>query len=167
MKNLYSKVMHELPPIYNNKSKILILGSIPSIKSRELNFYYAHTQNRFWKVMSKIFNIEINDDNNSKKHFLLNNNIALWDVIASCDIVGSSDSTIKNVKVNNINKIIQDSSIKAIFTTGKKAYDLYTKYCYPKTKIIANYLPSTSLANAKFSFDNLVLEYKIILKYLK
>lgn len=166
MKDKSSKVNHELSPIYNNNSKILILGSIPSPKSRNEKFYYAHPQNRFWKILSEIFDVEIKNDINLKKEFLLNNNIALWDVIKSCNIVGASDSTIKNIKINNLNMIIDNSNIKAVFTTGKKAYDLYMKYCYPKTQIKAIYLPSTSAANAKFNLGDLVNKYRIILKYL-
>lgn len=162
------KVNHELEPIYNKDSKILILGSIPSPKSREYGFYYAHPQNKFWKVLSEIFNIEIKNDNDFKKEFLLKNKIALWDVIASCDIKGASDTSIKNVKVNDINKLIRNSKIDTIFTTGKRANDLYMKYCYCNTKIESIYLPSTSPANcANFSFEDLVSKYKIILKYLK
>lgn len=99
---------------------------------------------------------------------MFKNNIALWDVISSCYIVGASDNSIKDVKVNDINLIINKSKIKTIFTTGKKAYDLYMKYCYPNTNIKAIYLPSTSSANcANYNFDDLVNKYKIILEYLK
>ncbi len=159
-------VYHELPPIYDENSKILILGSIPSVKSREYGFYYSHPQNRFFKVLSIIFNKSIENNNESKKKFLIENNIALWDVIKSCQINNSDDSSIKNVEVNDINLIINNSKINKIFTTGKKAYNLYTKYCYPKTKIEAIYLPSTSSANATMSIDKLIQEYSIILKSL-
>jgi len=166
--NNHIKVNHELPPIYNNESKILILGSIPSPKSREYKFYYAHPQNKFWKVLSSIFNIDIPNDNELKKEFLLNNKIALWDVISSCEIKGASDTSIKNVKVNDINMIINNTQVKTIFTTGKKANDLYMKYCYPKTKIKSIYLPSTSAANSgNYKIEELIKKYKIILKYLK
>ena len=168
MKKKILKVNHELLPIYDNESKILILGSIPSPKSREYKFYYAHPQNKFWKVLSEIFNTQIPNDNKTKKEFLLKNKIALWDVISSCDMVGASDISIKNVKVNDINKIINNSEVKTIFTTGKKANDLYMKYCYPNTLIKSIYLPSTSPANcANYTFEDLVSEYKIILNYLK
>lgn len=167
MKSKNLKVNHELLPIYDNESKILILGSIPSPKSREYKFYYAHPQNKFWKILSYIFNVEIPNDNEFKKRFLLDNKIALWDVINSCNIVGASDSSIRNVKANDINMIINNSKVNTIFTTGKKANELYMKYCYPTTKIKAIYLPSTSPANcANYTFDDLVREYKIILNYL-
>ena len=168
MKNKVSKVVHELSPVYNSKSKILILGSIPSPKSRENGFYYGHPQNKFWKVLSKIFNMEIPDSNEFKKQFLLNQKIALWDVVSSCEIIGASDTSIKNVKVNNINEIINNSKVNTIFTTGKKADNLYMKYCYPNTNIKSIYLPSTSPANcANYTFEDLTEQYKIILKFLK
>lgn len=160
-------VNHELKPIYNKDSKILILGSIPSVKSRELKFYYANPQNRFWKVLSCVLNEEIKDDIDSKKAILCKYNIALWDVLAKCRINLSSDSSIKDVEVNDINLLITNSNITTIFTTGKKAYDLYMKYCYPKTNIEAYYLPSTSSANANMSLDKLIEEYKIILTFIK
>ena len=123
---------HPLKPIYNQNSKVLILGTMPSVKSRELNSYYAHPQNRFWKILEKMFNEKIND----KEQFLLKNKIALWDVVASCDINGSSDSSIKNVIPNNISKIIKESNINMIFTTGKTAFKLYNKYIYICLNII-------------------------------
>ncbi len=168
MKNKTLKVNHELEPIYNHNSKILILGSIPSPKSREYGFYYAHPQNKFWKVLSSILNKEIENNTESKISFLLDNKIALWDVISSCNIVGAQDTSIKNVKVNDIDKIINNSNVKIIFTTGKKADELYMRYCYPKTKIKSIYLPSTSPANcANYSLEQLIEKYKIILDYLK
>lgn len=153
---------HPLKPIYNQDSKILILGTMPSVKSRELNSYYAHPQNRFWKILEKMFNEKIND----KEQFLLKNKIALWDVIASCDINGSSDSSIKNVIPNNISKIIKESNINMIFTTGKTAFKLYNKYIYPDVLIDAICLPSPSPANCKFSFEELLEQYRIIKKSL-
>lgn len=150
--------IHNLEPIYDKDSKVLILGSFPSVKSREVASYYAHPQNRFWKILESLYNEEIID----KKAFLLKHHIALWDVIASCDIKGSSDTSIKNVKVNDINKIIKTSKIEKIFTTGKKAYNLYNKYLLEETKIEAIYLPSPSPANASMSLEELVNEYKKI-----
>lgn len=168
MKNKIQKVNHEFLPVYNSESKIFILGSIPSPKSRELGFYYGHPQNKFWKVLSKIFDQEIKNDIDSKEEFLLKNKIALWDVINSCKIIGASDTSICDVKVNDINMIISKTKIKTVFTTGKKAYNLYMKYCYPDTKIKAIYLPSTSPANcANYTFNDLVNRYKVIVDYLK
>jgi len=148
---------HTFKPYYNKDSLVLILGSFPSVKSRELGFYYAHPQNRFWKVMSIIFNEEITD----KKQFLLNKNIALWDVIESCEINGSSDASIKNVNPNDISLIINNSEVKYIFVLGKKAYDMYYKYIFNKVKMDAILLPSTSPANAFKNLDDLVKEFGV------
>ena len=160
------EVKHNLKPIYNKNSKILILGTMPSPKSREKSFYYSHPQNRFWKVLYKLFDENISNENSKRIEFLYKNNIALWDVLYSCKIEGASDSSIKEPIPNDINIILKEANIKAIFTTGKKAYELYQKYCFPKTKINAISLPSTSPANFKYSLDKLVEEYKIIKNFL-
>ncbi len=152
------KVIHNLESIYDEESKVLILGSIPSVKSREEQFYYMHPSNRFWQVLEIVFNEKIID----KINFLKKHHIALWDVIKECDIKASSDSSIKNVKVNDINKILKVAKIDKIITTGSKANQLYQKYLYPKTKIKNIALPSTSSANAKMSLDDLVKSYQII-----
>ena len=120
-------VKHEIPPVYDKNSKILILGSFPSVKSRENQFFYHHPQNRFWKVLSGVVGCDTPVTIDDKKEFLLNNNIAVWDVIASCEIEGSSDSSIKNVVVNDLNKIIDTCDIKQIFCNGGKSFDLYKK----------------------------------------
>ena len=138
------KVYHELEPYYNTNSKVLILGSMPSVKSRELKFYYMHPQNRFWKTLAKVYDEDLPSSIDDKKDFLKRHKIALWDVIASCNIAGSSDSSISNVKVNNINKLLKETNVEKIFTLGRKAYNLYNKYLLPKTKKEALYLPSTS-----------------------
>ena len=151
-------ITHPFKPIYNENSKILILGSFPSVKSREYNFYYSHPQNRFWKILSKIFNEEKIDTIEQKTNLLLKNNIAIYDVIMKCDIEGSLDSNIKNVKVNDINSIITNSKIEKIFFNGKKAYELFLKYNknnMNNNKIKLEVLPSTSSANAIWSFDKL------------
>lgn len=157
---------HNIKPLYNKDSKILILGSFPSVKSREAKFYYHHPQNRFWKLMGKLFNcdcITIEE----KKECLLNHHIALWDVIQSCEINGSSDSSIKNIKVNDIQKIINESQIEKIFTNGKKSYELYNKYCFKEVNIKAIPLPSTSPANATYSLEKLYDIWKIIKDHVK
>ncbi len=136
---------------------------MPSVKSRELGFYYAHPQNRFWKTLAYIMNEDIPITKDEKKIFLKKHHIALWDVIKSCTITGSSDASIKNVKVNDIKSIIDKSNIQKIFTTGKKAYELYQKYCYQNIGIKAIYLPSTSPANNAVDFEQLVSEYQQIL----
>lgn len=138
------KVYHELEPYYNTNSKVLILGSMPSVKSRELGFYYMHPQNRFWKTLAKVYDEDLPSSIDDKKDFLKRHKIALWDIIASCNIAGSSDSSISNVKVNNINKLLKETNVEKIFTLGRKAYNLYNKYLLPKTKKEALYLPSTS-----------------------
>ncbi len=157
------RVLHTLKPIFDENSKILILGSLPSVISREKNFYYANPTNRFWMILENIFNVKLNTPEEKEK-FLLKNNIALWDVIKSCDIKGSSDSFIKDVKVNNIKEIIKNSKIKYIFCTGKTSYNLFNKYI--KVNIPVSYLPSPSSANAKMKLNDLINEYKVIKKYL-
>lgn len=161
-------ICHPLEPIYDKNSRILILGTIPSVKSREYGFYYAHPQNRFFKVLSTIFEETLPNTKEEKIAFLKKHHIALFDVLKSCDIIGSKDSTIKNFEVNDLSVILQQSEIEKVFTTGKKAYELYQKHCYPITKIEAFYLPSTSPLNvANFTFEQLVDKYKIILEYVQ
>lgn len=165
---MIKKVNHELKPYYNSDSKVLILGSIPSVKSRELGFYYMHPQNRFWKTLSRIYEEDLPITIDDKKSFLKRHKIALWDTIKSCYINGSSDSSITNVKVNNINKLIKETNIEKIFTLGKKSFDLYNKYCLSKTKKEAIYLTSTSpLYCPKGIDDKLYNEYKIIKEITK
>jgi hypoxanthine-DNA glycosylase len=152
-------VEHTFKPIYGKNSEILILGSIPSIISRENNFYYGNDKNRFWKLISTIFNEEYPVSNEDKKNIILKNNLALFDVVKSCSIKNSSDSSISNVKINDINSIIHNSNIKKIIFNGNKAYELYLKYENNKFKNIVC-LPSTSPANAKYSFDMLLEIWK-------
>lgn len=152
------KVVHQLKPIYNEYSKVLVLGSIPSIKSRELNFYYANKKNRFWTTLFKVYNEDYKDSIEDKILFLYKHNIALFDVIKSCEITSSSDSSIKNIIVNDLSTILKKSQIKTIFTIGRKAYNLYQKYLLPKTQIEAIYLPSTSPANCPKNIDEVLLK---------
>lgn len=157
-------VTHEnIPPFFDQNSEILILGSMPSKKSREAKFYYMHPQNRFWKILSAIFEEEITD----KKEFLKKHHIALWDTIASCDILGASDASIKNVIPNDIAKLVKQTKIKHIFTAGKTADKYYQKYTYLDLKMPAICLPSTSPANCRISFDQMIEEWKIIRNYLQ
>lgn len=160
------KALHNIEPLWNQNSKILILGSFPSVKSREAKFYYSYKYNRFWKVVSKVINCEEPSTIEEKKRILLENNIALWDVIESCNIQGSSDSTISDVKANNITLITDNAPIEKIFTNGCKADALYRKYLQKVTGIKAIMLPSTSPANAKYSLDSLVDKWNAILVYL-
>lgn len=149
-------INHPIEPIYNENSKILILGSFPSVKSRETGFFYGHPQNRFWKVVSAVCAVPVPVTIREKKDFLLNNNIAVWDVIKSCDIEGSSDSSIKNVTPNDLHVILENAHIKQIFVNGKKAEQLYIKYIEPNINQSAVCLPSTSPANAAWNLDRLV-----------
>ncbi|MEG0277117.1 MAG: DNA-deoxyinosine glycosylase [Coprobacillus sp.] len=159
------KAKHNIQPIYDKESELLILGSFPSVKSREAEFFYHHPQNRFWKIFETIENIQLKTIED-KENFLLSHHIALWDVIESCEIHGSSDSSIQDVKTNDILQLIEHSSIKHIITNGKKAHALYQKYCYREIGINDICLPSTSPANAAYSLDKLVLEYQLIYQYL-
>ena len=161
------KVVHPLKPIYNSESKVLILGSFPSIKSRENSFYYAHPKNRFWSTLEKVFKEDIGSSNQDREKFLLTHKIALFDVVYSCNITASSDSSIKDVIPNDIKKIVDKSKIEAIFTTGTKAYSLYNKYLLKDVGIEAIKLPSPSPANCKRGIEEeLVNSYSKIKEYL-
>lgn len=157
---------HPFPPLYDKNSKVLVLGSFPSVKSREQMFFYGHPQNRFWKVISSVVGADTPLTIEEKKKFLLSNNITLWDVIASCDITGSSDSSIKNVVANNITEILNNADIKQIFVNGKTAEKYYNKYIRAVIKRDAICLPSTSPANAGWGIDRLIVEWKNIYKFL-
>ena len=160
----YQRIRHEFAPVYDRNCKILILGSLPSVKSREQMFYYGHPQNRFWKVIASLTGQPLPKTIEEKKEFLLGQHIAISDVISECDIIGSSDSSIKNVVPNDIADIIQKSHIERIFTNGKKADELYKKYIEQTIGISAECLPSTSPANAVWSLEKLCEEWKIIQK---
>ena len=163
-----NKVNHPFSPVYTGTSKILILGSMPSPASLSNGFYYMHPLNRFWPLMEKLFDFKFNFKNKEgqkaieeRKNFLLKYDIALWDVIKSCEIKGASDSSIKNAVPNDFSEIINNSEIKKIFCTGSTAFKLYEKLCRFKTGIKGICLPSTSPANQKkWPMDKLVLEYK-------
>jgi len=160
-------ITHPFEPVYNAQSKILILGTMASPKSREYGFFYGHPQNNFWRVLAEVMNARLPDSIDAKKKFLLENKIAVWDVLHSCEISGADDGSIKNPVVNDFTEIFAKSKIKAVFTTGAKATGLYNKYCAGKTGFPAVYLPSTSPANRKhYDFDGLVKEYSIIKDYL-
>ena len=161
------KVVHPLKPIYNSESKVLILGSFPSIKSRENSFYYANPRNKFWSTLEKVFKEKIKNTNQDREKFLLSHKIALFDVVYSCNITASSDSSIKDVVPNDIKKIVDESKIEAIFTTGTKAYSLYNKYLLKDIGIEAFKLPSPSPANCKRGIEEvLVNSYIKIKEYL-
>lgn len=153
---------HPFLPLYDSDSKILILGSFPSVKSRENAFFYGHPQNRFWTVVAAVFGDTTPNTIEEKKAFLRKNNIALWDVIASCDIVGSSDNTIKNVLPNDLRIILDNAPIERIFVNGKTSQKYYEKYIANVINRNAIYLPSTSPANAAWSVEKLIDYWKII-----
>lgn len=158
-----SHEIHSIQPIYNEDSHILILGSFPSVKSRESRFFYGHPQNRFWKVLVGLTGDPLPDSIEDKKIFLLRNHIAVWDVIKSCDIEGSSDSSIKNVLPNDLNIILAGAPIRRIYTNGGTADRLYQKYCFANTGIKAIKLPSTSPANAACSLERLIENWQTIM----
>lgn len=159
-------IIHPFPPLYDGNSKILILGSFPSVKSREQLFFYGHPQNRFWRVISAICKEKTPASIEEKKSLLLRNNIALWDVIASCEITGSSDSSIKNVKANDISDILNKSQIQTVFVNGRTAEKYYNKYTKEKTGRACVALPSTSPANAAWSLEKLIDAWKVIAEYI-
>ncbi len=157
------KIIHPFPPLFDGNSRTLILGSFPSVKSREAMFFYGHPQNRFWKVLSILFNEKLPENIGEKKELILRNNLALWDSIKSCTITGSSDSSVKNVVPNDISGIIGGSKIERIFCNGALSHKMYMKYIFPETGIEAVKLPSTSPANAAYSLNRLVSEWTVIL----
>ena len=156
-------IMHPFEPLYDKNSKILILGSFPSVKSREQMFFYGHPQNRFWRVVSRVLGCDMPCTTQEKKAFLHSHGIALWDVIASCDIVGSADSTIKNVVANDLSVILETADIKKIFVNGKTAEKYFNKYTKHVINRDAVCLPSTSPANAAWSVDKLVEAWQSII----
>ena len=158
----YEKHFHEIDPVYDAHSRILILGSFPSVKSREQRFFYGHPQNRFWKVIATVTDSPVPGTVEEKKILLLSHQIALWDVIQSCDIEGSSDASIKNVVPNPVGDILKKTRIEKIFGNGAKACGLYDRYLFPDIKIPIIRLPSTSPANAAYSFERLVEAWSII-----
>lgn len=151
----YEHVCHTFRPVYDRESKILILGSLPSVKSREAGFYYGHPQNRFWKVLAAVLSCSVPVTTKDKVRMLLIHHIAVWDVIASCDIAGSSDSSIKNVVPADIGMVLRETAVRRIYANGRKAESLYRNYIFPETKMPAIALPSTSPANVAFSLERL------------
>ena len=158
----YTHITHPFKPIYDSSSKILILGTLPSVKSRENEFYYGHLKNRFWKVVAAVVGETEPKSVAEKTEMLLRHNIALWDVIDSCDIAGSSDSSIRNVVPTDLCGIIKESGIERIYANGKKAAELYDNYQRATTGMDITGLPSTSPANAAWSFERLLAEWKKI-----
>lgn len=160
-------VVHPYALVFDSNSKVLILGTIASPKSRENGFYYTHPQNRFWRVISDILSCPLPRNNAERKQLVLDNGIAIWDVLHSCTITGADDSSIKDPVCNDINLILDKADIRAIFTTGKTALRLYNKYCLKDTGKPAVALLSTSPANCRYSYDEIKRDYEKILDYLK
>lgn len=160
------KQIHNFEPVFDEKSRILILGTFPSVKSREQGFYYGHKQNRFWKVISIILNEELPQTIEGKKRMLKRHNIALWDVASSCEIENSSDSSMKNVEPNDIGIILSAAQIEHIFLNGKTAGKLFEKFFKEKFDIPFEIMPSTSPANAVFSLERLRKEWNRISKFI-
>lgn len=153
-------VIHEIEPVYDKNSRVLLLGTMPSPKSRETGFFYGHPQNRFWKVLAMLFDEPTPETVEEKRDLCLRHHIALWDVVESCDIEGASDASIKNAKPNDLTRILNTAPIQAVFTTGTKAGQLYKKLCEPVTSIPCTVLPSTSPANSRVSLPELYTAYK-------
>jgi hypoxanthine-DNA glycosylase len=158
--------VHPFPPIYDKDSRILILGTMPSVASRQNQFYYGHPQNRFWKVLSVVLGSRLPENIQEKKELLLNHGVALWDVLASCRIQMSKDSSIKDPVVNDFGSMLKNTRICAIYTNGRKADSLYQKLVYPYTGILSTVLPSTSPANAQYDLEKLIGEWMVIREYL-
>ena len=152
----YTHVSHDFEPVFDENSKVLILGTFPSVKSRENQFYYGHPQNRFWKVIAGLTESEVPQTIEEKKKLLLEHGIAIWDVIESCDIIGSSDRSIKNVVPADIERVVANSKIQNIYANGGTAKKLYEKYSQKKTGREIIGLPSTSPANAAYSLERLL-----------
>lgn len=159
-------IVHPIAPFYTKDSRILILGSFPSVKSRESGFFYGHPQNRFWKLLSLMFKEPLPQTTDEKRLMLCRHNIAAWDSIHSCDIQGSSDSSIKNVEPNDLRIIFDAADIRAVYANGKRSHEIYTKYCLPQTGREAVCLPSTSPANAAWSLERLAEAWSVILEQL-
>lgn len=156
-------VVHTIPPLYDRHSRVLLLGSIPSPKSREVGFFYGHSQNRFWRVLAAVLGEEMPQTIDEKRAMCLKHHVALWDTIARCDIVGASDTSIRNAVPNDIGKLVRESEITRIFATGGKSAELYRKLIEPQLHIPITQLPSTSPANAAWSLERLIEAYRVIL----
>ena len=163
---MLQRVEHGFGPVYDKESRILILGSFPSVKSREQAFYYGHPQNRFWKVLAALENTEVPQTVEDKKVWLHAHHIAVYDVIEACDIEGSSDSSIRNVVPADIGTILTESKVKHIFTNGKAAGKLYLRNKKKSCDLPMTELPSTSPANAAYTLDKLVAAWKTIVEFL-
>ena len=160
-------IIHSIEPVFDTESRVLLLGTMPSPKSREVQFYYGHPQNRFWRVLTAVLGEEVPRSVPEKKAMLLRHRIALWDVLAECEITGASDSSIRNPVANDLSVILDHAPVQAVFTTGATAWKLYTRLQKPHTGIEAVRLPSTSPANCAVKMEALTEAYKAILPWLE
>ena len=161
------QVIHPLAPVFDAHSRVLILGTMPSPKSRDTGFYYGHPQNRFWRVMAELLDEPFPASREERLALALRRHFALWDVLASCVIRGADDGSIREPEANDLSAVLSAAPIEAIFTTGTKAAALYRKLCLPKTGMEAIALPSTSAANCRFySYEQLVKAYAAVKEYL-
>lgn len=157
------RIHHPFGPLFGPDSRVLILGSFPSVKSREQNFFYGHPQNRFWKVVAALFGQEPPQTIPEKKELILSHGLALWDSIASCVITGSSDASIREVRPNDLRIILDSAPIERIYCNGRKSHEMYEKYILPSLGREAACLPSTSPANAAWSLEKLIAAWSVIL----
>ena len=155
-------IVHPIPPLYDENSRVLVLGSFPSIKSREAMFFYGHPQNRFWRLLALLCGEPEPKTVEEKKRLALSHGVAMWDSIHSCTIVGSSDSSVRDVVPNDLSVILENSRVEKIYCNGALSHRMYMKHIYPNTGIAAVKLPSTSPANAAFSLDRLAKCWKVI-----
>lgn len=155
-------MLHEIAPVYDESSRVLVLGTFPSVKSRETGFYYGHKQNRFWRALARVFGDAVPQTNDEKREFLLKHRVALWDVVGKCDIVGSMDADIKRPVANDIEIILNGANIQRIYANGQTAYKLYMRLVYPKTGREIIPLPSTSPANARVPLDALISAWRVV-----
>lgn len=158
------RINHNIEPLYDRNSRLLILGSFPSVKSREMRFFYGHPQNRFWKVISAVLQEETPTTIEEKRKMLLAHHVALWDTIYSCDIIGSSDSSIKNVVPTDLRTVVEQSKIQHIYCNGRTSGKYFEKYQQKTLGMTAEVLPSTSPANAAFGLEKLTVIWSEALK---
>ena len=161
------RILHGIDPVFDRNSTVLVLGSFPSVRSREEGFFYGNPQNRFWKVLAGILECPVPDTVDAKKQMLLGRGIALWDVIASCEISGSSDASIRNAVPNDLSGIFAAAEIRAVAVNGSKAEQLYRRYLFPVVRILPIALPSTSPANASWSLGRLQEAWSAILPFVE
>ena len=161
------QIRHPIPPLYDENSEVLILGSFPSVKSREAAFFYGHPQNRFWRVLGRILNDPVPDGTEERKAYLSRHGVALWDAVISCEIVGSADAAIKDPEPADLSLILSTAPIRAIFCNGSLSYSLLQKNRTLPRDLLVFRLPSTSPANAAWSLDRLAKEWETVSAYLE